>query len=160
MSCVFLGATPGYRTDLWINLGAFFKEFYFSLPFGTAAKAQDVCKLAGGTLFEPMDSRVRNAVIDHARRESLGTQFLGDFWLGVNDKNNEGSFVYNSNDMIVSDSFLNWEPPNPDGLGAENCVTVKIGNEKWNDRNCDIGDAQFVCESKSFLILSIQLHSQ
>lgn len=69
------------------------------------------------------------------------------FWIGVNDKNLEGSFVNMLNETI---NYTNWAPVEPDSI-------------KYQTRDCVIMDFNGIwqntlCSKKSFALCS-QRHS-
>lgn len=132
-------------------MSSFFNDRYFFVTTKKKfADAQSDCNARGGKLFEPLDSRVLKTVINHAESEGIGT-----FWLGINDKNEEGTFVYDSDNSVVSELLLDWQKGRPDNIvqnpgdPGEDCIVV--GSSQLNDKNCDDFLASFVCESKSIL---------
>ena len=124
-------------------MGAFTKEFFFSKTKRNEIDAQSFCATQGGTLYEVMDSRVRKDVTNHAKKEDLG-----EFWLGINDKNADGTFVFMSDGSPVSSAFLNWIPnaPNTTPNNEEDCVDINSAGQ-LNDIPCDV-QRSVVCESK------------
>ena len=60
-------------------------------------------------------------------------------WIGCNDKDSEGNFVWNYNNQPVS--FTNWfagEPNN--GGGTEDCCMIghaAMPTGRWNDVSCE-----------------------
>ena len=79
-------------------------------------------------MFEPRDQSVAGKVFTYGG--------LGDFWIGIHDRYNEGTFVYESDDALLSST--NWGAGEPnDNTSGEDCVEVKIEwNGKWNDIPC------------------------
>ena len=71
----------------WISLGGM--EFAFDNDGLTFDGAEALCTTIGGKLYEPRDARIMQDVINHAA--SVG---IIEFWIGINDKNHEGTFVY------------------------------------------------------------------
>ena len=61
-------------------------------------------------MFEPRKKNVAKIVIESAK--IAGT---GDFWLGIHDKNDEGNFVYDSDDTPIV--WSNWGPGEPNNHG-------------------------------------------
>ena len=51
------------------------------------------CAGKGGKLYEPRNANTMNDVSNQAKARGIG-----DFWLGIHDKNEEGTFVYVSDD--------------------------------------------------------------
>ena len=92
-----------YHLDQWINLDVFHKEFFFSTMTKSEADAKTFCVQQGGILYEPNYRLLVIDVVDHAEKEALG-----DFWLGINDKNTEGNFVFDSDSSSVNNLLLDW----------------------------------------------------
>ena len=69
------------------------------------------------------------------------TENLGDFWIGIHDRNHEGTFVYESDNALLSS--INWGAGEPnDNTSGEDCVEVKTGNR--NDIHCT-EERSYVC---------------
>ena len=111
--------------------------------------AEADCIKKGGKLFEPRNAKHNNFVADLAKKKGLS-----GFWIGVHDrkengKENEGNFVYESdNKAIIWKDWLPGEPNNKYNkcYGDEDCVEVKtdpIG--KWHDQCCG-KQKPYVCE--------------
>ena len=57
-------------------------------------------------------------------------------WLGANDMDQEGQFVWKSSQTPMN--YTNWSSGNPDDAGNEGCVHMWLGVGEWNDVNCDL----------------------
>ena len=69
------------------------------------------------------------------------TENLGDFWKGIHDRNHEGTFVYETDNALLSS--INWGAGEPnDNTSGEDCVEVKTGNR--NDIHCT-EERSYVC---------------
>ncbi|XP_065089681.1 perlucin-like [Ochlerotatus camptorhynchus] len=74
-----------------------------------------------------------------------------ELWIGANDLNKEGHFVWNGNGKPVA--YSKWLPGKPDNKnGKEHCVHLwyekaKNLNWGWNDVVCS-SKRRFVCERK------------
>lgn len=74
----------------------------------------------------------------------------GDWWIGLNDREVEGDFVWASG---IEADFSRWshEQPNNDQR-QEHCVAIVNGSEPWEDRGdwndarCDAGVMGYICE--------------
>lgn len=55
---------------------------------------------------------------------------LAPFWIGLNDRAVEGSFVWTDGTPL---SYLNWSPGEPNNVGDEDAVELQQ-NGQWNDR--------------------------
>ena len=80
--------------------------------------------------------------------QTVKKEDLGEFWLGINDKNVDGTFVFMSDGSPVSSVFLNWIPdaPNTTPNNEEDCVHINSAGQ-LNDIPCDV-QRSVVCESK------------
>ena len=66
-------------------------------------------------------------------------------WLGINDKNEEGTWVYQSDGSRIQ--YSNFSDPQPDNAGNnEHCVLTNWQNQGWNDDKCEQYVALYVCE--------------
>merc|ERR1719367_104490 len=76
----------------WINLsGVHGSQFAFYNNKVNYDTAKQSCTNMGGILYEPRDQSVMEIVISQAQTENLG-----EFWIGIHDMDNEGTFVYDS----------------------------------------------------------------
>jgi len=66
--------------------------------------------------------------------------YVSAIWMGLNDLQEEGSFVWDSGETFDSNSFTNWESSGPNGGPSENCGEVYSLNGAtgiWNDLSCE-----------------------
>ena len=113
-------------------------EFFFSAITKNFDDAESFCTEKGGKLYEPRNINSMNDVSNHARAEGIG-----DFWLGIHDLNEEGTFVYVSDNSAIE--LNDWNSGEPNGYGnGEDCVAV-YGNGKWNDLQCQTHERSIVC---------------
>ena len=69
-----------------------------------------------------------------------------DFWIGLTDRDVEGTFVWESGHLLSTDIAAHWNPGQPDdGGGYEDCVEIKNNHKKLNDAHCSLKRA-FVCQ--------------
>ena len=72
------------------------------------------------------------------------------FWLGMNDLDSEGTFVYESDGSEVT--YFNWgsgefpAPNNGEGIFEEDCVHYWIDYGAWNDAECTFSLEGYVCQ--------------
>ncbi|XP_076101114.1 alpha-N-acetylgalactosamine-specific lectin-like [Mytilus galloprovincialis] len=69
-----------------------------------------------------------------------------NFWLGANDINTEGTFIWSTSNHEFD--ITDWGPHEPNGHKGENCLDTRIyddGKLHWNDHSCDL-HFYFVCE--------------
>ncbi|XP_078679396.1 uncharacterized protein LOC144915035 isoform X2 [Branchiostoma floridae x Branchiostoma belcheri] len=74
-------------------------------------------------------------------------------WIGLNDMENEGRFVWSDGS---TQSYNEWKPGEPNNVlepHGEDCVHIarRMGY-KWNDMRCDV-KAHFVCEKEEMVNL-------
>ena len=63
-----------------------------------AAEAQSICQSNGGHLFEPQTLSINDQIYNKAR------EIMGDgkyLWIGINDIQTEGTWVYSSNSATI-----------------------------------------------------------
>ena len=98
--------------------------------------------VATGRLFEPRSKASNDLVSDEAIR-FFGN--LDDTYIGVNDMDNEGVYVYSSNGENVTFAF-DWGKNNS-VKDSEDCIAFADNNCKqgWCDRQCT-EENRFVCE--------------
>ena len=72
------------------------------------------------------------------------------FWIGLTDRQAEGTFVWESGRLLGYRLATKWEPGNPDNWnGTENCVMItKSYNNVMNDVMCD-RKSTFFCQKRS-----------
>ena len=65
-------------------------------------------------------------------------------WIGLNDVDNENTFVWADGS---SSTYRSWYPGQPDNyLGIEDCVFIS-GSEYWNDAPCSSAIDCYLCGS-------------
>ncbi|CAH1795136.1 unnamed protein product, partial [Owenia fusiformis] len=65
-------------------------------------------------------------------------------WIGLNDRETEGEWIWSDGSYI---GFLNWKLSEPNGHIASNCTQIKAINKgKWDDISCDYENS-FICEA-------------
>ena len=125
--------------------------YSFNKVLQTQENAKAACSRNGGNLYEPKSETTYKKIIHHASNISLG-----DFWLGINDKSQEGLFVYESNDELpINNNVSQWADGQPSYANQEkNCVVNKgyIVNSntwyKWINQHCGY-DKHYVCEKNN-----------
>ena len=141
---------------VWTSLGEAAGEFMFvntdnKMDFDDA---QSFCTEKGGKLFEPRDANVLEDVINQAKIEFANWGWGSyAFWLGIHDKDEDGTWVYASDNLPIE--FSNWAPgyPSNSDWALDNCGVVGLTSfnmeGKWIEMMCSI-DLPFVCTSKVF----------
>jgi hypothetical protein len=62
---------------------------------------------------------------------NLGDYKWDSYWIGFNDKTEEGTFVWANG---ADSTFTNWNGGEPNNSGDEDVVEFNGYNGKWNDR--------------------------
>jgi len=85
------------------------------------------------------------AVIDDADEQAfLQTKAISTYWMGHNDLEEEGKFVWE----VGNPEYTFWCGGQPDNSGEEDCTLYRwSGNGCWNDYKCNTG-WYFICEAK------------
>lgn len=85
------------------------------------------------------------ARVDSAEREAELSALTGaDMWIGLNDRQTEGSMVWDGGGTLGT--FRHWATDQPDDFdGSEDCVELLADGRGYNDRPCtDL--RPYVCE--------------
>ncbi|XP_078327464.1 lectin BRA-3-like [Crassostrea virginica] len=67
----------------------------------------------------------------------------GNTWLGGNDLDAEGSWVWSGN--LLNWNYANWRAAQPDNWNSEDCLMMYTEDGTWNDLSCS-NTLPFVCE--------------
>jgi len=97
------------------------------------AEAQQFCEENGGKLAEPRRQRETN-VINRMINKEAGES---NYWIGLTDNDNEGSYTWLSDGTDVD--YSNWNKGEPNNAwGNEHCALLrKARSFEWNDSNCN-----------------------
>ena len=130
----------------WFVLGNAKYEFsFFGIQYEYDA-AEAFCIGMGGKLIEPRDNGTITNVTNHAK--TLGITM---FWLGIHDKNEDGSFVYASDNLALN--WNSWAPGEPGNSSiGENCVQV-TDNGNWSSVPCQKNERSLICMRGKVVIL-------
>ncbi|XP_078617535.1 uncharacterized protein LOC144885488 [Branchiostoma floridae x Branchiostoma japonicum] len=121
--------------DYVIFNGICYKDFD---ELKTYEEARQTCAADGGLLAMPRDSAT-NAYI-----HNLGGNEIR--WIGLNDLNNEGQFVYEDGQTLTSSGYSNWIGSEPnDAHGGEDCTVVDGSGHGWIDISCSLRRG-FICQ--------------
>ena len=110
------------------------------------------CKKLAGKVFEPKDDSTNEAVLNWAKEKGME-----ETWIGIDDKTNDGTHVYSSDNEPVG--FTNWDENEPkvvipSGSGSSFRFCVKssmetvvsvLSSKKWRSWPCD-HNLTFICE--------------
>ncbi|XP_066295830.1 C-type Lectin CRL-like isoform X2 [Branchiostoma lanceolatum] len=110
--------------------GICYKVFNTLKTFSGAAAA---CREDGGTLAMPRDAETNAFLI------SLSANGRVNFWFGLHDRREEGSFEWVDGSALGT--YNSWGPGQPDNYsGNEYCVfyaQLSSFEDKWHDAPCD-----------------------
>eukprot|EP00058_Branchiostoma_floridae_P020618 XP_002606108.1 hypothetical protein BRAFLDRAFT_88018 [Branchiostoma floridae] len=124
--------------------------------------AREACVAEGGMLAMPKDDATNSFLY------SLASS--GSYWIGLNDKENEGQFHWEDGDLLgggdmigllgdisvqvlsegegLGGDFNNWIPGEPSGSHAdEDCAHFRDGVSLWGDSRCSFSYNYF-CQTK------------
>jgi len=103
----------------------------------TWRNARATCQAEGGDLVVNDNIAICNWLNNKGR----------DLWIGANDMNNEGHFVWAINGSPVTHAV--WDRNQPDnGGGNQDCVVTNFEGRtgKWDDQGCDADKHFWVCQ--------------
>ena len=112
-------------------------EFFFTKSEKKFDDAASFCHGKGGILYEPRDKNVMENVLNHTNNGGIM-----QFWLGIHDKSEEGTFVYASDNTPII--LNNWNIGEPNIYGNEDdCVNV--ANGFWHNLACQGYQMSIIC---------------
>ncbi|XP_076603711.1 CD209 antigen-like protein C [Chaetodon auriga] len=116
--------------------------YFFSTKKNSWGKSRQDCR----------DKRADLVVIDsREEQEFLTRNIKKDTWIGLNDRDNEGTWKWTDDTSLTLKYWWTGQPDNGGGdprWGEEDCVHFQPGTkseESWNDRRCD-DSLQWICE--------------
>ncbi|XP_066273397.1 uncharacterized protein [Branchiostoma lanceolatum] len=134
--CQFIpkGCPYGYKQ----SGASCYKAFDTDKNYNEAAK---VCRNEGGSLAMPRD-KVTNDFLINLKNKVDSTSW---FWLGADDKNDEGTWRYIDGEPFGS--FSDWSPGEPNQAGGnEDCLVLfESPRDNWNDQGCATKQ-KFICQ--------------
>ena len=99
----------------------------------TWTQAQQRCHQHGANLISIHSEEEQNFVVGHANK----SWFSASMWIGLNDRNLEGGYVWSDGSPV---QFTNWDSREPNDMkGQEDCVELNLDTKttnKWNDERC------------------------
>ena len=131
-----IGASNG--CDL-IYDGSCYKVFQVTTPINWL-DAQSSCAIWGGDLTSITTERENNYL------NTLITSSVGNCWIGLNDRDVEGTYTWIDGTAI---SYTNWTgtPPN---VTNSDCVQINnAGNGIWESVSCDMTLNAILCKRDS-----------
>ena len=101
-------------------------KYYLAQQWLTWSEAKDLATELGGYLLT-INSEAENTWIVN----NIGENYKWDeYWLGLNDINEEGTFVW---DNGSESTYSNWWQGEPNNAGDEDVVAFNAYEGKWND---------------------------
>ncbi|CAH1244451.1 MRC2 [Branchiostoma lanceolatum] len=103
----------------------------------TYDEARQTCAADGGLLAMPKDGEINAFIFD------LGDGYR---WLGLNDIDSEGQWVFEDSQTLVSIGYSSWTPSEPSNShsSGEDCAQIWTG-AMWNDEPCS-RTYGFICQ--------------
>ena len=114
-------ARSNFDTVLAVYQG---NEYLLTAPDLTWEQAQAAAVARGGNLV---------SINDAAEEDFLQAEFgtARDFWIGINDVENEGTFVWANGDPVT---YTNWAPFEPNDFGGQDYGVLNYGpTNQWDD---------------------------
>ena len=104
--------------------------------------ASETCSTVGGKLPGPKTK----AINDEIATEAYNVISNSKYWLGINDKGTEGTWVYNSDGQTIT--WSNWKSGQPSGGSIQNCAhTSSTHHGEWYSIVCSKPSLKyFICE--------------
>jgi len=106
--------------------------------------ASETCSTLGGKLYEPKTEAINYEIATEANKVIFNGE---SHWIGINDKETEGTWVYNSDGQTIE--WSNWRSGEPDDGSNSNCVTTWGSSSDtkgfWSSDPC-YGIRFFICE--------------
>ena len=125
--------------------GRAFGDVYFvgCEEFITYDEANTACVGAGYDSLAAILDYSENEVVEAILRTEGYTGY--DFWVGINDRVSEGTYVLEDGTPAT---YFNWGPGEPHGWSYEDCVAMDIPSYSgaWIDAPCGDDRQGFVCE--------------
>ena len=64
-------------------------------------------------------------------------------WLGARDVLAEGEWIWDDVELF---DYSDWRPGRGRMSNNEDCLTMDLRDQKWNERDCSIGLINGICE--------------
>ncbi|XP_072175906.1 alpha-N-acetylgalactosamine-specific lectin-like [Diadema setosum] len=131
--------------SLWTQYGNDCYRMFGAVKTWTSARNH--CQNLGGDLVS-VHSEGENTFLYQLWRSAVRTPG-GGFWLGFNDRDREGRFVWSDGSRV---DYTNWIPGEPNNSGGnEDCAHFWYRNEQsggtrdWNDTPCT-REESYICK--------------
>jgi hypothetical protein len=143
-----LDATPTGALPVGCTLGPAPGPYLFCPALTRFPEAQTLCQGQGGSLVQFGDNanRTENANEAALVRSNATTAGVGEYWLGLTDRDEEGVFRWlDGRSLDAADDNFDVNEPNAGVPGGEDCVAFDIVRRGWGDFACEL-TRDFVCE--------------
>lgn len=121
------------------------RRYLFCSDAVTWSEGRDKCRGFGFDL-----ARIESAA-EQAFIWSIAGPTGGEYWIGLNDRDIEGTFAWS--DGTPLGDFADWADDQPDsGRGDvdEDCVEIiQTEDGQWNDRDCETDYLDYLCEASA-----------
>ncbi|XP_045188655.2 macrophage mannose receptor 1-like [Mercenaria mercenaria] len=123
----------------WIRAGKFCYGFMAGKHMDTWLGGRSYCQSMGGDLMK-IDSFDKKTWLE---QQMLDPENERVFWVGLNDRQNEGSYVW-ADGTPVNQTYITWNQEPNDYKGNEDCALIYTTGQ-YNDIACSI-HAAAICE--------------
>lgn len=113
-------------------------QYFVCARLANYAAGEAICASLGAHPVK-IDSQAENDWLHRAAR-GVSAQ---DFWIGLTDREDEGTFVWY--DGSTDEAYSNWGGGEPNDFGSGEDCTHFRGDRLWNDANCE-GRRGIICE--------------
>ena len=113
------------------------KGFYFCSEPKKWVTARNFCEDQGAKLASIEKEEEANLVFS-----TISTFEIDRWWIGLNDRDEEGVFAWQDGNPLVYEAWNEGEPNNFNS--NEDCVEVLLSNGLWNDARCR-DEKPFIC---------------
>ncbi|XP_048733092.2 perlucin-like protein isoform X2 [Ostrea edulis] len=103
--------------------------------------AMKLCNVHGGYLAHIMDEEENRFIVSLLHQSQSNS-----FWIGGSDWTIEGTWVWEP--LGIKFNYSNFADGRPNNYHGENCLSIRVGNQQWDDDDCD-EQRRYVCEKSS-----------
>ena len=115
-------------------------SMYFLNPNpNSGSGAQAFAQIYGANLISIQDAAENECIMNELNR--IGQS--GVIWIGFNDEEEEGNFVWYDQAPVT---YTNWAPGEPNNTGGDEGCTQIYPDGMWNDLNCNTANAKSIIE--------------
>ncbi|XP_065651900.1 von Willebrand factor D and EGF domain-containing protein isoform X6 [Hydra vulgaris] len=133
------GNCTGGWNNIW-NIGSYCYRFFIYEYYNgyTWNQSHLACQNYNGSLLSITNQEENFLILNYISLMDSSYQF----WIGLNDIQTEGKFVWNDN---TTSQFFNWRSKAPDNMNNnDDCVGMLRGHG-WNDISCN-NHLAYICE--------------